>query len=241
MTLSRLFDLGHTHPYLTLVLTLLAALLVGSINILWSVLRHKFTPPISEEEEYQKRIEEVFEKAFKTHRELAVRARKYNRLNFRFTLIEIIGGAYFGIAASMATAMGWQQSKGQAVVNIVIGFVIAIVSGCQHAFHPFTKGKLWEKRAWILEHELNTLRDDFTQWLEDHKRKPTLPKLRVERAVFAVVKKAEEPFNVDQEVTVDAHIARAAAEQARSAAAPESPDTPEATHASQSAASVSPA
>jgi len=237
MDLTHLPASARVHPYLTAVLALIAILLLVSIYISLSVLRDKFTAPTSEEEEYQNRIDEVFRKAFKTHSELEDRARKYNKLNFLFTMIEIVGGAYFGIAASVATAMGWQQSKGQAVANIIIGFVIAIVSGCQHAFHPFTKGKLWEKRAWILEYELKALRDDFDQWSEDHKTNPGLPKLRVEKAVFGVVKKAEKPFDIDQEVSSDAQIAqRAAAEHARNAAAPDRTDIPASMRPSPSAA-----
>ena len=208
------------HPWLTGVLVVIAILLIVSLFISLSVLREKFTAPTSEEAEYKKRIEEIFRKAFKTHKELEGRAKKYTKLNFIFTVIEIVGGAYFGIAASVATAMGWQQSKIQAVGNIIIGFVIAIVSGSQHAFHPFTKGKLWEKRAWVLEFELNTLKIEFDQWCDTHK--PGTPKLRIETAVFDVVRKAEEPINIDQEVSADLQQAKVAAGAiARSAALPE--------------------
>lgn len=159
MSLDNALSLAHKHLYLTSVFGLLLVLAIAAIFLAFRTQRSKRAtlPPKSKQEAYKERMDALLVEARKTVEEIRSKARSYRNLNTVFTVIEITGGAYFAISGSISAIFDNDQSKVQAVGNLVIGFLIAVTSGCQHAFHPFTKARIWLRRSWILEYKVNEL------------------------------------------------------------------------------------
>lgn len=193
------WKLVQSHPYLAGVLILLIILGVIAALLFAKTMKKLSSRPISEDQEYRERMATLFQGAWETFAEIEARAKALRRLNNVFTLIEIIGGAYVGIASGVSAIFGSQQSKGQAVGNLIIGFLIAVTSGCQHAFHPFTKAKIWQRRAWVLEDQIKRLESQLNWWYEERKTRD-VPKLHIEDELNAATFKAEEPFDIDSDV-----------------------------------------